>query len=100
METGQAERERKANIGLAVRVMKDSAAYKAVMARIEDRCGSGKWWKGWVEADEAKAKIMREMAKGYLAFDALVDQIISEGDAARKLLDAKGNDLDNSSSPR
>lgn len=99
MEAGQGEREKKATLAASMRAMKDSAAYKAVMDRVADRCGSGKWWKGWVMADEAKAKMMRELARGYLAFDELVDQIIAEGDAAKKILDGpKGTDIE--SSPR
>jgi len=99
MDAGQGEREKKATLAASLRAMKDGSAYKAVMDRVAERCGCGKWWKGWILADESKAKVMRELARGYLAFDELVEQMIAEGDAAKKILDApKGDDM--SSSPR
>lgn len=94
----QGERERKANLSIGLKVMQNSATYKAVMDRVAERCGSGKWWKGWVLADEEKAKWMRQMAKGYLAFDQLIQDMINEGESARKILE-EGKVIDGSPSP-
>ncbi len=94
------ERERKATLASQLKAMKDSTAYKAVMDRVAERCGSGKWWTGWIKADEAKAKVMRELARGYLAFDELVDQMIFEGETARKALETPKGDNALLSSPR
>lgn len=79
-----AERQRKAALGLQLKAMKESPAYQAVLQRIEIRCG--KFWKGWVVADEAKAKALREIARSYLGFDQLVDELIHEGATAAQIL--------------
>ncbi len=84
MDAARAERERKAALGLELRAMHESPAYKAVLARISENCG--KLYDGWLLADEQKAAMLREMGRGYRLFDALVLQMINEGDAAKKYL--------------
>lgn len=95
------ERARKAALGRAVKAMKESPGYVAVMERVADRCGAGKWWKAWVLADEKQAEMLRVQARGYLSFDELVTQMIAEGENAQKILEdgSKGEAI-SPSSPR
>lgn len=78
---------KKATTGGMLKLMRNGPAYKSVLERIDERCG--KFFHAWVNAEEDKAKVLREMAKGYFAFDALVMQMINEGDAAEKILQQK-----------
>lgn len=85
-ERATAERQRKASVGRAVAQMQASPGYKFVMERVRERCGSGKWWRAWVVATEEKAAEFRTRAQGYLAFDALVEEMVNEGAVAEQIL--------------
>lgn len=99
MSEKNAERQKKQYLAEALRQMRSTPAYKAVLDRIDVRCG--KWFNAWVQADEEKAKHLREIAKGYYAFDALVQEMINEGETAGKLMQRQGdNETDTKSSPQ